>query len=172
MIIVLIHLLLPIVPFCILGPAHQQYREMYQPVAPSTTPPPAPPLPPVNPCKKKSSAEKAISTAEKAISTSLKSNDMPIESIYRRDKMFMHLGYDLKAEWEALGRMLNVRRSDLDDIKTNNVCMVDRAVQMFEHWVEKNGSGATVGVLVTAVHNLGPQNWNWLKIIQKYIAER
>ena len=155
--------------FYILGPAHQRKREMYQFMAPSivppqlSLPPPPPPPPPVNPSRKKSSVEWAIFT-------SLKGNAMPIKSVHLYNQMLVQLGSDLRAEWEALGRMLNVSEADLNAIKTNNVhVMKERVVRMFKYWVKKNGSEATVGVLVTAVYNLGPQYWNLLTTIYKYI---
>ena len=166
---VLIHLLI-LIPFYILGLAHQQQREMHQPTAPSIMPPQLPPplpppLPPVNPVKNKSSVEK--------IFTSLKGNAMPIESICLYNQMFAQFGYDLKAEWEALGKMLNVSVSDLNAIKTNNVHTVEeQPALMFDQWIKKNGSEATVGVLVTAVYDSGPQYWNLLEIISEYIPEQ
>ena len=53
----------------------------------------------------------------------------------------MQLGSNLKAEWEVLGRMLNVSESDLNAIKTNNVHMVEeQALQMFKHCMGKQES--------------------------------
>ena len=152
----------------------QQQREIHQPMPPSVMPPqvsmppplpppPPPPPPPVNPPGKKSSVEWDIFT-------SLKGNATPIKSICLYNQMLMQLGSDLKAEWKALGRMLSVSESDLYAIKANDVHVVEeQGVLMFEHWVKKNGAGATVGVLVTAVYKSGPQYWNLLKIINEYI---
>ena len=85
----------------------------------------------------------------------------------------MVLCSNLKTDWEALGRMLNVHKPDIDAIKTHNVHMVEeQALQMFEQWVKKNGLGATVGVLATAVYNSGSQYWNLLDIIYAYTSEQ
>ena len=166
-----------LVLFYILGPAFtfnnssnmQQYlRMIHQSVTlsiqrPPPPPPPPPPLPVVNPPKK------IISVS------SLKGNVIPIKSICLYSKMLSELGSNLNEEWETLGRMLNVSEPDMDVIKAkfNDFHMVEeQPVQMLEHWVRKNGSEATVGVLVTAVYNSGLQYWNLLDIIHKYIPEQ
>ena len=95
----------------------------------------------------------------------------PIESVHSHNQMLMQLASKLMAEWETLGRMLNVSEPDIYAIKADNIHSVkEQAVQMFQHWMRMNGSGATLGVLTTAVYDLGPQYWNLLDTINKYAA--
>ena len=116
-----------------------------------------------------------ITTVEQAnfILVLLGGDTTPIESVRSHNQMFMQLASKLMAEWEALGRVLNVSEPDIYAIKADNIHSVkEQAVQMFQHWMRKNGSRATLGVLTTAVYDSGPQYWNLLDTINKYAPQQ
>ncbi|XP_065919084.1 uncharacterized protein [Dysidea avara] len=84
-------------------------------------------------------------------------------------RMLMSLATNLLAEWEALGRMLNISEAELYAVKRDYMYSVqEQAVQVLRKWLDKNGSKATLGVLTTAVYSLGPPYWNLLDIISQY----
>jgi len=86
-------------------------------------------------------------------------------------KMFMSLATNLLAEWEALGRMLNVSEAELYAIKRDYMYSVrEQAVQVLQKWLDKNGSKATIGTLTTAVYSLGSPYWNLLDIISQHAS--
>ena len=83
--------------------------------------------------------------------------------------MFAMLAKSMATDWETLGRMLGVGENSMYAIKKDHRDSVqEQAVQMLLKWVEENGSAATIGVLITAVYDAGPQYWNLLDIVNKY----
>lgn len=106
------------------------------------------------------------------IFTLLGGDATPIRSVRFHNKMFMQLASKMMTEWEPLARMLYISEADMYAIKVDNIHSVtEQAVQMFQRWQMKNGSGATLGVLTTAVYDSGPQYWNLLDIISKYAPQ-
>ena len=88
-------------------------------------------------------------------------------------RMLMSLATNLLAEWEALGRMLNISEAELYAIKRDYMYSVqEQAVQVLRKWLDKNGSKATLGVLTTAVYSLGSSYWNLLDIISQHAPKR
>ena len=84
--------------------------------------------------------------------------------------MLMQLAKNMIADWEPLGRMLGVSDAKIYAVKVDYPDSVtERAVQMFNHWLMNYRSEATLGVLATAVYECGPQYWNLLDIINKYV---
>ena len=136
---------------------------MYQPA-----PPPQPsPAPAANPPD--------VPNVEQAnfIFTLLGGDATPIKSIRSHNKMFMQLASKMTAEWEGLGRLLNVSEPDIYAIKMDNIHSVtEQVVQMFRQWLMKNGSKATLGGLTTAVYDSGPQYWNLLDTINNYAPQQ
>ena len=65
-----------------------------------------------------------------------------IKSLRSHNQMFMQLAFKQMTEWEALSRMLNVSESNIYTIKMDNIHSVRE--QMFQHWMRKNGSRATL----------------------------
>ena len=140
----------------------QQQKMMHQPMAPRQ-PPPA-----VGPSGGAPDVDQA-----NFIFMLLGGDTTPIKSVHSHNQMLMLLASKLMAEWEALGRMLNVSEPDMYAIKADNIHSVkEQAVQMFQHWMRKNGSRATLGVLTTAVYDSGPQYWNLLDTINKYAPQQ
>ena len=140
----------------------QQQRMMQQPMVPHQ-PPPA-----VGPSGGEPNVEQA-----NFIFTLLGGDTTPIKSVRSHNQMMMQLASKLMAEWEALGRMLNVSEPDLYATKADNIHSVkEQAVQMFQQWIRKNGSTATLGRLTTAVYDSGPQYWNLLDTINKYALQQ
>ena len=140
----------------------QQQRMMYQPTAPQQPPPVV-------------GLSGGAPDVEQAnfIFVLLGGDATPIKSVRSHNQMLMQLASKLMAEWEALGRMLNVSEPDIYAIKADNIHSVkEQAVQMFQHWMRKNGSRATLGVLTTAVYDSGPQYWNLLDSISKYAPQQ
>ena len=85
----------------------------------------------------------------------------------------MQLASKMMAEWEGLGRLLNVGEPDIYAIKMDNIHSVtEQAVQMFRQWLMKNGSKATLGGLTTTVYDSGPQYWNLLDTINNYAPQQ
>jgi len=102
------------------------------------------------------------------IFTLLGGDTTPVKSVRSHNKMFMLLANKMMAEWEPLGRMLYVSDNYIFTIKRDHAHSVkEQAVQMFQQWLMQNGSKATIGVLITAVYDSGPQYWNLLDIINK-----
>ena len=86
--------------------------------------------------------------------------------------MFAILAKNMVADWETLGRMLGIGENSLYAIKKDYRDSVqEQAVQMLLKWVEENGSAATIGVLITAVYDAGPQYWNLLDIVNDHIQK-
>ena len=75
----------------------------------------------------------------------------------------MTLAANLMADWEILGRMLDVSELNVNAIK--RVSVTEQAVEMFRKWLNTNGSRATVAAISTAVYKSGPQYWNLLDIL-------
>ena len=96
-----------------------------------------------------------------------------VGALSSHQRMLMSLAANMVAEWEALGRMLNVSEADLYAIKRDYMFSVqEQAVQVLRKWLDKNGSKATLGVLITAIYSLGPSYWNLLDIVSKYAPIR
>ena len=102
------------------------------------------------------------------ILTLLESDTTPIYSIHSYNEMFSELAINMMGEWKDLGRKLNVDDLSIRSIQTHHYTKTSRAEQMLQHWLKSEGSGATLGVLTTAVYDLGQQYWNLLNIIAKY----
>ena len=99
----------------------------------------------------------------------LKDDATAISALPSHQRMLMSISTNLAAEWEALGRMLNISEAELYAIRRDYAYSVqEQAVQMLRKWLDRNGSKATIGVLVTAVFSLGVPYWNLLDIIGKH----
>ena len=157
-------------------PQQQQWQYQQQPqqwqhhqgMTHQPLPPHQSPAPPVN-------SPSGIPNVEQAnlIFTLLGGDDTPVKSIRSHNKMFMQLASKLMAEWEGLGRLLNLSEPDMYAIKADNIHSVtEQAVQMFRQWLMRNGSKATLGVLTTAVYDSGPQYWNLLDTVNKYAPQQ
>lgn len=102
----------------------------------------------------------------------LRDDSTQISTLPSHQRMLMSLATNLVAEWEALGRILDVSEADLYAIKRDYMYSVqEQAVQVLRKWLDKNGSKATLGVLITAIYSLGPPYWNLLDIVSKYAPE-
>lgn len=100
----------------------------------------------------------------------LMANSNPVKSVRTHNKMFMQLAMNMTAEWEPVGRMLGIGEPKLYSIKRDFPHSVEeQAVQMFQQWLMKNGSRASLGSLATAVYDSGTQYRNLLDIIRKYV---
>ena len=131
-------------------------------------PPQQSPAPPINSPSGMPNVEQA-----NLIFTLLGGDDTPIKSIRSHNKMFMQLASKLVAEWEGLGRLLNLSEPDMYAIKADNIhSVIEQAVQMFRQWLMRNGSKATLGALTTAVYDSGPQYWNLLETVNKYAPQQ
>ena len=87
----------------------------------------------------------------------------------RYQKMFATLATNMTAKWEVLARMLEIRENNVFAIKSDHRDSVqEQAVQMFQKWLDTNGSTATLGVLSSAVYESGPSYYNLLDIVNKY----
>ena len=101
---------------------------------------------------------------------SLQVNNTPVKALRTHNKMFMQLAMNMVAEWEPVGRTLGIGEPKLYSIKRDNPYSVqEQAVQMFQQWLMKNGSRATLGALATGVYETGPQYRNLLDIIFKHV---
>ena len=121
--------------------------------------------------RKKPERGKKVILASKESShfVDLKANSNPVKSVRTHNKMFMQLAMSMVAEWEPVGRMLGIGEPKLYSIKRDNPHSVqEQAVQMFQQWLMKNGSRATLGILATAVYDSGQEYWHLLDIIKKY----
>ena len=99
----------------------------------------------------------------------LQNDATQISMLPSHQRMLMSLATSMVSEWEALGRMLNISEAELYAIKRDYMYSVqEQAVQVLQKWLDKNGSKATLGVLTTAVHSLGPPYWNLLHVINQY----
>lgn len=102
------------------------------------------------------------------IFTLLGGDPTPVKLLRSHNKMFMQLARKMMAEWEPLGRALDISESYIYTIRRDHVhSVIEQAVQMFQQWLMTHGSRATIGVLITAVYDSGPQYWNLLDIINK-----
>jgi len=90
----------------------------------------------------------------------LRNNKTPFGSLQSHQTLFMTLAVNLTANWEILGRMLDV---DVNTIRM--VSVTEQAIEMFRKWLDTNGSRATVAAISTAVYESGPQYWNLLDIL-------
>ena len=102
------------------------------------------------------------------IFTLLESDATPIYSIHSYNEMFSELAINMMGEWEDLGRKLNVDDLAIHSIQTHHYTETSQAEQMLQHWLTSERSKATLGVLTTAVYDLGQRYWNLLNIIAKY----
>ncbi|XP_065886265.1 uncharacterized protein [Dysidea avara] len=110
-----------------------------------------------------------LASKENSRFADLKANSDPVKSVRTHNKMFMQLAMNMVAEWEPVGRMLGIGEPKLYSIKRDNPQSVqEQAVQMFQQWLMKNGSRATLGTLATAIYDSGQEYWNLLDIIKKY----
>jgi len=118
---------------------------------------------------KESSHFAVLTSKESSCFADLKANSNPVKSVRTHNKMFMQLAMNMVAEWEPVGRMLGIGEPKLYSIKRDNPHSVqEQAVQMFQQWLMKNGSRATLGILATAVYDSGQEYWHLLDIIKKY----
>ena len=98
----------------------------------------------------------------------LKNNTTPIESLPSHQTLLMTLAANLAADWEFLGRMLEVSETDIYAIRRDyRESTAEQTVQMLKKWLDTNGSRATVAVISTAVYESGLQYWNLLDILYK-----
>jgi len=96
----------------------------------------------------------------------LKNNTTPIESLQSHQTLFVTLAANLAADWEILGRMLDVSEADVHAIRRDHRESVkEQMVQMLRKWLDTNGSRATVAVISTVVYNSGSQYWKLLDVL-------
>ena len=88
--------------------------------------------------------------------TLLGSDATPIYSIHSYNEMISEVAINMMGKWEDLGRQLNIQ--DLD------ICSIETYIHSKTVLAER----ATLGVLTTAVYDLGQRYWNLLSIIAKY----
>ena len=92
-----------------------------------------------------------------------------VKSLRSHQRMFATLATNMTAKWEVLARMLEIGENNVFAIKSDHRDSVqEQAVQMFQKWLECNGSAATLGVLTRAVYESGPPYYNLLDIVNKY----
>jgi len=92
-----------------------------------------------------------------------------VSTVRSHNRMFQTLATKMAAEWEPLGRALGLRDAEMYAIRRDNEhSVVEQAVQMFNRWLETNGSRATFGALTMAVYDTGMQYWNLLETISKH----
>jgi len=95
-----------------------------------------------------------------------KGNNTPVKSLPSCSRILQKFARNMKAEWEAVGRMLGIDEARVYAIQrdyAHSVC--EQAYQMFHLWMTKNGSKATVGALTTALYDAGSLYWNLLDIL-------
>ena len=92
-----------------------------------------------------------------------------VNSLHSYQKMFAVLATKMAAEWEPLGRMLEIGENNIHVIRSDYRGSVkEQAVQMFHKWLEINGSSATLGILTGAVYASGSPYYNLLDILNDY----
>ena len=100
------------------------------------------------------------------IFTGLKQCDWPVKSLPSRTEILMKLAGNMTADWKPVGRMLGIDEASLYAIQQDNAYSVrEQAYQMFYHWITKNGSKATIGILTTAIYEAGSVYWNLLNVL-------
>jgi len=105
----------------------------------------------------------------KLIFNLLQKDTTQIKLLHSYQKMFAMLARNMAADWKELGRWLGIEESSLYAIgKDHRDSVQEQANQMLLKWLEENGSAATLGILTTAVYELGPSYWNLLDIVNKY----
>ena len=112
---------------------------------------------------------KSVMSEEEKTFSQLKTVTTPVMSLPSHNKMFSQLASNLTAEWEPLGRALDVSEPNMYAIKRDNSYSVtEQAVKMFQQWLRQNGSTATIQVLATAVYESGSKYWDLLKVLCKH----
>ena len=102
------------------------------------------------------------------IFTLFESDTTPIYLNHSYNEMFSEFAINMMGEWKNLGKKLNVDEVTINSIQTCHPTETSRAEQMLQQWLKSEGSGATLGVLTTAVYDLGQRYWNLLNIIAEY----
>lgn len=96
-----------------------------------------------------------------------------VTALRSHQRMFATLAKNMTANWEMLARMLNIGENNIHFIQRDYRDSVqEQAMQMFQRWLENNGSAATLGVLTTAVYDSGSAYWNLLDIVNKYAPKQ
>ena len=107
-----------------------------------------------------------------AMFSCLRNDTTPIKSLGSQQKLFMTLASNLAADWEILGRMLDVSEADVHAIRRDyRESVIEQAVQMLRKWLDTNGSRATVSAMSTAVYESGSQYWNLLDILYRQTSK-
>ena len=102
----------------------------------------------------------------------LRNNVTPIKSLGSQQKLFMTMASNLAADWEILGRMLDVSEADVHAIKRDyRESVKEQTVQVLRKWLDANGTKATVAVISTAIYESGSQYWNLLDILYKQTSK-
>ena len=91
-----------------------------------------------------------------------------VNSLRSYQKMFAMLATKMEAEWEPLGRMLEIGENNIHVIRSDYRGVQEQAVQMLHKWLEINGSSATLGILTGAVYASGSPYYNLLDILNDY----
>ena len=102
----------------------------------------------------------------------LRTDTTPIKSLGSQQKLFMTLAANLAADWEILGRMLDVSEADIHAIRRDHRESVkEQTVQVLRKWLDTNGSKATVAVMSAAIYESGAPFWNLLDILHKQASK-
>ena len=130
---------------------------MYQQRSPINAPQPSPPV------------SNHRNEQAKLLFDLLSKDTTQVKSLRSHQRMFATLATSMTAKWEMLARMLEIGDNNVFAIKSDHRDSVqEQAVQMFQKWLETNGSAATLGVLTRAVYESGPQYYNLLDIVNKF----
>lgn len=63
------------------------------------------------------------------------------------------LGDKIAEKWEKLGRRLEIRDANLEEIKQAHDGLSERGYRMLKHWKQENGSAATYEALADALEH-------------------
>ena len=116
----------------------------------------------------------AVSSKEhfNVVFSHLRNDTTPIKLLGSQQKLFMTLASNLAADWEILGRMLDVSEADVHAIRRDyKESVKEQTVQVLRKWLDTNGSKATVAVISTAVYESGSQYWNLLDLLHKQASK-
>ena len=83
------------------------------------------------------------------------SSDIPFEKTPVSDIQIWSICDEVGEQWRDLGTVLGIASSFMDSIEADNRASRERARKLLRKWMTKEGKGATVGILIDALDEIG-----------------
>ena len=83
------------------------------------------------------------------------SSDIPFEKTPVSDIQIWSICDEVGVDWRDLGTVLGIASSFMDSIEADNRASRERARKLLRKWMTKEGKGATVGILIDALDEIG-----------------